>query len=217
MNELNASIRDIPVPDRMKHLAVLPTGYLQGWFMAVGSDGVPIPQAADAEKRLRAYRQNLCWCCGQKTGVYKAFVIGPMCMVNRITSEPASHLECAEYAVKVCPYLRNPNMKRNPHLIEGKVPAPGVMIERNPGVSLIWVTRHAWAFKDHNGQTLFQLGDPENLKFYAEGRGASRAEVMESIRTGLPRLREMALIEGKDAVAQLDRQCVAALRLLPAP
>lgn len=214
MPDLNASIRDIPIPQRMRSLPISDQGFPLPWFVARTYDGEPVPQAADPVKRLRAARLGLCWCCGQPVGVYKAFVIGPMCMVNHVTSEPACHFECAEYAVKACPYLSHPNMQRNPTEI-GKVPPPGVMIERNPGVALIWTTRHFSSFRARDGGILFALGDPVHLLFFYEGRRATRDEIMESIKTGVPRLQAEAAKEGLKAETELALRLADALLRVP--
>jgi len=216
MTALNAAISRIPIPARMKHLPISENGFPTPWFVPYDQNGVAVPQAADPVKRLRAYRDHLCWCCGGKLGIHMAFTLGPMCAVNRVTAEPASHRACAEYAVRVCPFLVKPRMKRNPTTpAEHKVPSAGIMIERNPGVALIWMTRFFKPFKDHDGRVLFAVGEPDEVLFFCEGRKATRAEVLESIETGIPILREMAAKDGVNAERALERQLERALRLVP--
>lgn len=209
--ELNASIRDLPIPKRMQRLQVSPQGYPVPWFVP-WRDGVPIPQAADTVKWSRAVRHNLCWVCGEKTGVHKAFVIGPMCMVNRVTAEPPCHLECAEYTVKACPFLSRPNMKRNPNDKEKSVPTPGIMIDRNPGVAVIWISKTFKITPDGKGGRLISIGDPEAITCWREGRRATRAEVDEAIRTGLPSLQKYAFTFA--AREQLNTQIEDTRRIL---
>lgn len=141
-------------------------------------------------------------------GVYKACVIGPMCGINRITSEPPSHLECAEFAVRACPFMTHPLAKRNERDLPDERHTPGRAITRNPGVSMIWVTRHVRPFKVPNrtgvgGGVLFQIGDPTSWSFWCEGRRATREEIEHSVDTGLPALEEYARRDGLDAVKQL--------------
>jgi hypothetical protein len=118
----------------------------------------------------------------------RAFTIGPMCAVNRTSSEPPSHLECSRFSARNCPFLTRPRMKRvgEENLPCGAVTAAGEMIKRNPGVALVWVTKRYEAFPDGKGGTLFDIGEPHAVEWYAQGREASRAEVLESIETGLP-------------------------------
>jgi len=65
--------------------------------------------------------------------------------------------------------------------------AAGIMLLHNPGVSLIWTTRKFSIRPQPNG-IVFDLGDPESIEFWTEGRAASRREIDESIQTGLPEL-----------------------------
>lgn len=216
MTKLNESIKDIPIPDRMRRLPISAQGYPIPWFVPFTHDGEPVPQAADPVKRLRAARLGLCWCCGEPLGIWRSFVIGPMCVTNRITSEPPNHKPCAEYAVRVCPFLARPKMRRNPTTpADQKVSPGGIMIERNPGVAAIWTTRKFRAVRDHDGGLLFSLGDPTEVTFYCEGHLATQAEVLESMESGIPILREVAERDGSQAVAMLDKQYARALRLLP--
>src|SRR5262245_5294347 len=115
MPDINASIRDIPIPDRMKHLPISDQGYPIPWFVPEDKDGNPVVSAGDPDKRRRAYQYRLCWCCGQKLGRHLHFVLGPMCIINRATAEPPLHRECALYSVQACPFLSRPKMRRNPN------------------------------------------------------------------------------------------------------
>ncbi len=212
-DRLNASIRDIPRPKRMRWQPISPAGYPVPWFVA-WIDGVPDFRVADQEKFMRALRRDLCWLCGQTLGRHKAFVIGPMCAVNKTTAEPPCHRECAEYALRACPFLTKPRMRRNeedrpPEAID---PA-GVMIKRNPGCVLLWMTRSYQVERAANG-VLIKLGDPTELVPYAEGRIATRAELDASITSGLPILSKIAAQEGRRAMEALQRQVSEADALL---
>jgi hypothetical protein len=216
MTELNASIRDIPMPSRISKLPISEAGFPLPWFTAYDRDGKPVPQLADPAKRMRAVRVNLCWICGEPLGRFKAFILGTMCAVNRTTAEPPSHRDCAEYAVLACPFLRNPRMRRNPTTPEEhKQPPAGAMIERNPKVSLIWVTHDYQLVGDRRGGELFRVGAPVEVTFWREGRIAKRAEILESMESGIPILRDMAASEGRQALADLELQYRKALELVP--
>jgi hypothetical protein len=206
---------DVPVPKRMEHLAVNRAGYIVPAFVAV-IDGEPDFRIADSDHLYESVTKRRCWVCGEKiTGPTSAFVIGPMCAVNHVSSEPPSHVECARYSVQACPFLVNPKKRRR----EGKLPdaelsTAGEMIRRNPGVTLIWVSRHWNAFRVANG-ILFDIGPAIRTEWWAEGRPATREEVLYSIETGLPQLAEMAEKDGPDAVAALAVQVEQAMELVP--
>lgn len=209
------------VPQRMLSLPIR-RGYPVPWFVAM-VDGDYHFSTADAAKMVQALRKRLCWVCGQPLGNKNAFVIGPMCAVNRTTSEPPNHRECAIFSATACPFLSRPHMKRQKDRPEGASAPPGLHIERNPGATLVWITKEYWirqvprsADDGMRAGILFKLGDPVEVAWYAQGRLATREEVMESISSGLPILQKVAAMDGDWALKELDRSYTAALRLVPA-
>src|SRR3982750_2311957 len=138
---LNASIADIPLPARLARRPVSERGFPVPWFVSL-IDGKWDFVNLDPNKIHEAYHRNLCWICGQPLGKFKAFVIGPMCAINRVSSEPPSHRECAGYAVRACPFLARPNMRRNEAAaMNNGETVPGIMIQHNPGATLMWMTK----------------------------------------------------------------------------
>jgi hypothetical protein len=185
-----------PKPPNIARLPRNTAGYPIPWFVAELPDGTRDFRIADQYKHFRvAEQEKRCWICGQPRGRYTAFVIGPMCAVNRISAEPPSHVVCAQYAATVCPFLTTPRMRRRDTGLDelGVVPPAGTSIPRNPGVSLVWVTRDHSVFLDPNRKPLWDVGKPHSVQWLAEGREATRAEVLESIRTGLPLLTAQGL------------------------
>jgi len=170
-------MRDLPVQD----------GWPVPWFVAQLPDGKYEFRAADSLKYERALREQRCWVCGGRLGVFLVFVIGPMCAITGVTGEPACHLECARWSAKNCPFLSRPWMRRREdNMPEGYVDGPGDLIKRNPGVTMLWVTYNFSLEPDNKGKDLILLGDPEAVEFYVEGRIATRAEIVESVNSGLP-------------------------------
>lgn len=178
--------------------------------------GKPDFRVVTAQRIAQCVREKRCWICGETLGAYKSFVIGPMCAVNRISAEPPQHLECADFAARACPFLVNPTQhRREKGLPEGHRDAAGVMIRRNPGVALIYTTRSFNVFRADDRGVLFELGDPHSVRWYCEGRTATRAEVMASIDGGLPILLAEAEAEGPYAVACLNEMMARAITLVP--
>lgn len=174
-------------------------------------------RVVDARKFKPAIEDKLCWICGQRLGQYLAFTIGPMCAINRTISEPPSHRECAEWSIKACPFLtQREDERRETNLPDGIVPPAGCGLKRQPGAVLLWLTKSYRVMRAPGGSgILFQIGDPHETHWFREGRAATRAEVLESIESGYPLLREAAEREGERAVAQLEQQKLKALELLP--
>lgn len=185
------------------------------WFVHIDAEGVPDFRVIRRGGVEDAYRFELCWVCGEPRGRYAAFVIGPMCAVNRVTAEPPCHRDCAIYAVKACPFLATPSMtRRDRGLPADRIDGPGQAVLRNPGVALVWITR-VWKPFRAPGGVLFELGDPVVVHWFAHGRLATRTEVRHSIDTGLPILRAAAEKDGPGGLAELDRHLETALTFLP--
>lgn len=202
-----------PVPHRMRSLPIR-RGYPVPFFVAKIENEYSFP-TADSRKMLLALQRRLCWVCGQPLGAYLAFTIGPMCAVNRISSEPPSHLECAQFSAMACPFLVRPKMKRAKDHPPGSEPPPGIYLDRNPGVTLVYVTKEFWVSLTDTGP-LFRIGKPAKVYWYAEGRAATRDEVMASIESGLPVLKKVAEQQGVEAVKELGLAYQIAMKLVPA-
>ena len=212
---LNAAIRDIPLPARLAARPVSERGFPVPYFVSF-IDGKWDFVNLDPNKIIIAYRRKICFLCGEPLGRFAAFVIGPMGSINRVSAEPPAHRDCAEYAVRACPFLARPNAKRNDKAHIGTAEnTPGIVIEHNPGASLIWITKTFHPFKVDNG-ILFQIGEPVETLWFAEGRKATRAEIDAAMDKGLPLLRKVAEKEGGDAVEMLDQYIKRAQKLLPA-
>src|SRR5215469_1082231 len=212
--KLRPELSDLPI--RMTTLPVDERGYPVPWFVE-WIDGQPEFRCMSAVKWRRAIKEKLCWVCGQKTGVWLAFVLGPMCGVTRTTVEPPCHLDCARWSAKNCPFLARPHMvRRGEEELEarGAKSIGGVAIRRNPGVTLIWVCRtyNVWAPKP--GEKLIEVGDPDTVEFWKEGRTATRKEIDHSIETALPQLQEIAATQS-GGLEELEKQVKAFERYLP--
>lgn len=203
------------LPTRMRKLSVDHRGYPVPWFVLWLPDGTPDHRAISREKWLQATKDGLCWVCGEPLGRFKTFVLGPMCGVNRTTSEPACHLDCAEWSARNCPFLSRPQMVRRemdfeqPNYKGLDSAPPGFALERNPGVTLLWTTFNFDVFRVDPSEgacagLLIHVGAPVALRAYREGRVATRAELDESEGGGIGSLLEMANKEGPDAVSALE-------------
>lgn len=210
---------ELPVPTgRLASLPVDERGYPVPWFVA-WIDGQPDHRVMEAEKKDKAWQNRLCWICGQPLGgATVTYAIGPMCAVNRISAEPPSHRECAEYSVRACPFLSRPHAhRREAGLPENHAEPDGIMIKRNPGVILLWTAKRLTTFPVAAGDgVIFNIGDPTEVQWFCQGRPATREEVEASIESGLPILQEMADEQGERAQRQLEKQLSVARELIPA-
>ena len=211
------------LPDPPANIARLPRdhrGYPVPWFVE-WIDGKPDFRIASGRRFRHALRLNLCWVCGTPRSRRATFVVGPMCAINRTSSEPPSHRVCAVYAAQACPFLTDPARRRGgAHLPDDYTGPAGVMIERNPGVSLLWTSRDFAPYNVHaqgpaNAGTLIDIGTPTSVEWWAHGRAATRAEVLASIDDGLPALAEIADAQGPEAARALTKARVEIEAFLP--
>lgn len=220
-SQLNASIRDIPLPDNMRELPVSGQGYPVPHFVARETAPEWDFRVVNPMTVYDCVKSKRCWLCGQTLGSAFAFVVGPMCVVTKTSSEPPSHYSCGKYAAIACPFLAKPRMKRNEaDLPDGHTPPPGIAIMRNPGVSAVLITRSYRTFNDGKGGMLLEMGQPTRVEWYAQRRAATREEIIESIDSGIGALMEQcdreATVELRKAAAdQLKIQIWEAMEFMP--
>jgi len=192
------------------------------WFVHRDERGQWDFRAVNRARLRIALLERRCWVCGGALGANApaAFLIDPICLVNRISAEPPSHDECARFAVCACPHLSNSRTRRNEDRIAGDVATNGAAIQLNPGVVALWRTR-VWS-QTPEGFVLFGdlLARRKKPEWFAEGRTAKSQEVWASFETGLPFLRsevnEETTEEGHLAVAhELEAAIRSARRFLP--
>ncbi len=205
------------MPERIRSLPRNAKGFPIPYF-AEEVDGERDFRVVSIVKMAHAVRNDLCWVCGARLGIYKAFVIGPMCGINRTISDPPSHRDCAVFSAKNCPFLSSPLAKRREAgLPDGGNEAAGFMLKRNPGAVGVWVTKSYRPFRPGRGNDgiLFSIGDPIEVTWFASGRAATRDEVNHSIETGFTTLVDLAAQQSSAAVLELYLQKEAFEALLP--
>lgn len=209
-------------PPRIARLPRNKVGYPVPWFVAT-VDGEPDFRVVGHGKMNGAITFRCCWICGGAlinrtlgpAATQYAFVVGPMCAVNRTSAEPPAHRDCAIYAATACPFLTTPGMRRRDSNLPADTSEPdGVMIRRNPGVALVWVTND-WRMIP--GYRLFHLTDPVETLWFTHGRAATRDEVLASIHSGMPLLWDEAAQDDdpEGALDKLSLQYARALELVP--
>lgn len=200
-----------PLPARMRALPLSPKGYPVPFFVRVHNGQFDF-QLADANKHRLCTERDLCWICGQQLGVFRTFVVGPIAALNRISSEPPSHLECAEYAVAACPFLMLPKAQRRD--IDEAVPQikPGTMLPHNPGVSVLYTTKTSKAMRGRQ-QFLFNLGEATTVRWVAEGRPATAAQALAGLESGLPAV--LAMCRDDTERTYLDETVARFKKMLP--
>lgn len=99
--------RDVPIPDRMKHLKLDKRGLPIPYIVTRDKAGLPIFTANDDWKVKQCLEHDLCAISGQKLFRGRWFIGGPLSAFHPegwYIDTPV-HFECMRYAMQVCPYL----------------------------------------------------------------------------------------------------------------
>lgn len=211
---------EVSMPESMKSLPVA-RGFVVPWFVE-WLDGVPEFRAMNMLKLQRAIRERLCWICGSvMRGINNPFVVGPMCVVNRISAEPPCHVDCARYSAQVCPFLSRSHMFRRDasDLLEKcgeEMHMSPYNNPRNPGGAALYFTRGWQLIHVREGSgVLFEMGPAVAVEWYTQGHRASRAEAEAILDAGIEVLRDEAQHDGREEIVWMEDKIKKARALLP--
>jgi hypothetical protein len=159
-------------------------------------DGTRDFRVVSLDHLARCIREDVCWICGQTLDELKVFVLGPLPAVQGVSNEPPSHLECAEFAARACPFLLLPKAQyrsmENPKVQK----LPGAA-RANPGVCCLYTVK-GYAYRKKPKGIIFDTGHAVRVDWYTQGRRAERSEVLAAIDASLQadgRLRNEAVLE----------------------
>lgn len=165
-----------PLPAAMRPLPAV-RGYPVPFFVE-WTDGTPRFDVLSGDAYLLCVEWDLCWICGNELDGDRSFVGGPSMASDRLSFEPPSHPECAEWAARNCPFLAQPHRRRSSRP-KPDARAVGVALP-NPGLAVVWTTR------THQGpwpSGVFTLGDAKQVSWWREGRPATASEVAAAAGT----------------------------------
>jgi ferredoxin len=172
------------LPARMRHLPIDERGYPIPEFVS-NLSGKRDFRIVSLEHLANCIRDSTCWICGQPLEAWKVFVIGPLAAIQGVSNEPPSHVECAEFAVRACPFLLLPKAQHRPTEIPNIQKMPGSM-KRNPGACCVYtVTAYSHHKKPDGRGTIFRYGPAVRVNWYTQGRPAKRSEVLAAINASL--------------------------------
>jgi hypothetical protein len=211
----------IPTPQVMRNRPLDHRGFSVPWFVTEKDengrwDFVHVHPA----RFQQAIKEQVCWVSGARLGGEHHFLIGPMCVINRVAADPPVRFDMALWSVRVCPFLSRPLAKRSKETRDEEAAKAqrGNAILRNPGVTAIYtVKRSKYHIERVPGGYLFRLGKPQRVTWWREGRRATLDEVQHSIETGLPLLQKEAEAEGPEAIEALQGMIDKSRRYLPLP
>lgn len=104
-------LTEVPMPPRVAKLPRDRRGYPIPHIVQRDPQGLPLFTVNDANVTLRCIKRKLCPICGDRLDKTLWFVGGPSSAFHPqgVYFDTAMHHECMVYALKVCPYMANPN------------------------------------------------------------------------------------------------------------
>jgi len=144
-----------------------PRGFPITFVTLIQSDGRPDFTTIDGRQILRCVQEHLCGMCGEPLAGPMAFIGGPLAIEHRNFLDPPMHVECAEYAMRVCPHIAIPTARyAKPKQGEGRQLYQNVHPDRPEKFGLL-VTRLC-RIASMDGQPVFFAGEPERVAWQDE-------------------------------------------------
>lgn len=196
---MNTPVRFDFIPPRMRSRPIDHRGFPVPWFVSNKThDGLWDFVALDAARLDMAFRMGLCTLSGEPLGRHVAFVVGPMCIINRVAAEPPCIPELGEWAAQVCPFMSRPLAKRLNVDASTVQSPPGIMVADNPGGCVVWTVKRTDFERDKSG--LYHFGDPTSVTWWTKGRKATPDEARALFAAWAAKLEAMASEEGDGAL-----------------
>lgn len=143
----------------------------------IKEDGTPDFRITDIVRWQSVVTRRACALCGEPLGSRIAFVGGPKCHEFRIFTDAGMHLECANFAKTVCPYLVLPKARHAPSVA---TPA-GALLHISEEVPLekperffIGVTRDYHPYRLPDGTFVVRAGPWESVEWFVPGEAKEK-------------------------------------------
>lgn len=189
--------RDVPLPPRMAALPKDRRGLPVPYIVLVTDDGTPHFTINDSRKVAKVLRERRCAICGGKHHRGLWLVGGPMSAFHEDGAylDPPLHFECAQYALKVCPYLAAP--KYSGRLDDATLTAQQVEQERlltlvdhtmlpdRPDVFVAGMTLDYQVIERPTGPAILPKRPWKQVRFFQKGEELSHSQATGHVAKAL--------------------------------
>lgn len=174
----NHDFKAVPMPPQIAQRPRDKRGFPIPYGSIIYPDGTPDFTQMDMAKWADMLRFRRCGVCGLVMYGTVWFIGGPLCAVNRLFFDHPMHVDCAEYALQVCPFLALPattyrKRKAAAQLIavEGGTLSTDIMqgvSEEKPARFMLGKTKK-YGVVQHNGEMFLQAQAWESLRWWEGG------------------------------------------------
>lgn len=193
MNSPSAPVPDvssIPIPERLARRPRDSRGYPIPASVQIDAQGKPDFRVTDVRQWQSLVSRRCCALCAEPLGRHLAFVGGPLSHKSRFFTDAAMHKECAEYALKVCPFLAAPRFKfANPeHLrvAEGQeLVINGLASDTRPERFFLGITR-GFQVVSVSGEIVLQAEPWESTTWWRQGEPMAQDEAPSTMTEPVP-------------------------------
>jgi hypothetical protein len=174
---------DITIPPCLAHLPMhgnLPVPWFTAW-----PNGKPDFRMRDPKRNNEAVRNGLCGICGRwiqlkpRTATL-VYVVGPLCLKERVVYGPPQHEECARAAIELCPFLALEERDRSERAGSENTIVPREEVPPKPSrVGLAFVRRYSWV-RGPSAQLYSFIDEPERVEWWTYQGGKLRLDPIQS-------------------------------------
>lgn len=168
-----SSWKDVPIPQRLASRPRDARGYPIPATVLIDNNGKPDFRITDAQRWMSAYKNRTCALCGEPMGRHLAFIGGPLTHENRYFTDLPLHLECAEYALKVCPFLAVPGFKYSENLAPDTdlvVRQTDIVGGTQPEEFMLGITKSCQAHGTSDGSVVVHAAPWEQVSWWRHGQ-----------------------------------------------
>ena len=165
--------QSVPIPPGLDARPKDPRGFPITFVTLIQADGTPDFTTIDGRKIVECIRDYKCGMCGRRffedeTNIV-AFIGGPLSIENQNFLDPPMHVQCAEYAMQVCPHIAIPTSRyAKPKEGEGRELYQGVHPDRPQKFGMYLVDIGGYQVANHGGQPVFIANKPIEVRWQTD-------------------------------------------------
>jgi hypothetical protein len=125
----------------------------------------------DQEKSSRMFHYGKCGICGSAMGRFRALVGGAKSMQFGLFTDIPMHVECAEYALAVCPFLAAPSFayRRAQSKLEVEVRVSEAVSTERPKIFGLGVTKQKPFLTKNGDEWVIKAPSWERVEWWQNG------------------------------------------------